>query len=124
MLYREIVAVCSQIHTKHVNTLCGQNVEFLNIKPGGTYSDHWDLEPKTDKRASEICNMRLTFMYSMYSMYSIYSMYCIFLQHISPLAVQFSGSHSMCSVYVTNVHHNYPRERQKSRFCLQSYCAP
>jgi len=26
MLYREIIAVCSQIHTKHINTLCGQNV--------------------------------------------------------------------------------------------------
>jgi hypothetical protein len=26
MLYREIIAVCSQIHTKHVDTLCGQNV--------------------------------------------------------------------------------------------------
>jgi hypothetical protein len=23
MLYREIFAVCSEIHTKHVNTLCG-----------------------------------------------------------------------------------------------------
>jgi hypothetical protein len=23
MLYREIFAVCSQINTKHVNTLCG-----------------------------------------------------------------------------------------------------
>ena len=32
MLYREIIAVCSQIHTKHINTLCGQNVELLNIK--------------------------------------------------------------------------------------------
>jgi len=40
MLYREIIAVCSQIHTKHINTLCGQNVELLNVKPGGTYSDH------------------------------------------------------------------------------------
>jgi hypothetical protein len=29
MLYREIIAVCSQIHTKHTNTLCGRNVEFL-----------------------------------------------------------------------------------------------
>ena len=29
MLYREIIAVCSQIHTKHINTLCGQNVEIL-----------------------------------------------------------------------------------------------
>jgi hypothetical protein len=28
MLYREIIAVCSHIHTKHINTLCGQNVEF------------------------------------------------------------------------------------------------
>ena len=32
MLYREIIAVCSQIHTKHLNTLCGQNVELLNVK--------------------------------------------------------------------------------------------
>jgi hypothetical protein len=30
MLYREIIAVCSEIHTKHINTLCGQNVELLN----------------------------------------------------------------------------------------------
>jgi hypothetical protein len=32
MLYREIIAFCSEIHTKHINTLCGQNVEFLNVK--------------------------------------------------------------------------------------------
>ena len=32
MLYSEVIAVCSQIHTKHVNTLCGQNVELLNVK--------------------------------------------------------------------------------------------
>ena len=32
MLYREIIAVSSQIHTKHINTMCGQNVEFLNVK--------------------------------------------------------------------------------------------
>ena len=31
MLYREIIAVCSQIHAKHINTLCGQNVESLNV---------------------------------------------------------------------------------------------
>ena len=47
MLYREIIAVCSEIHTKHINTLCGQNVELLNVKlvvcivtTGSTYSDH------------------------------------------------------------------------------------
>jgi len=32
MLYREIMAVCSEIHTIHINTLCGQNVELLNVK--------------------------------------------------------------------------------------------
>ena len=32
MLCREIIAVCSQMHTKHINTLCGQNVELLNVK--------------------------------------------------------------------------------------------
>jgi len=44
MLYRELIAVCSQIHTKHINTLCGQNVESLNVKPGGAYNDHWTLK--------------------------------------------------------------------------------
>jgi len=44
MLYREIIAVYSQIHTKHINTVCGQNVEFLNVKPDGTYNDHWGLK--------------------------------------------------------------------------------
>ena len=34
MLYREIIAVCGQIHIKHINTLCGQNVELLNVKLG------------------------------------------------------------------------------------------
>jgi len=32
MLCREIVAIFSQIHTKHINTLCGQNLEFCNVK--------------------------------------------------------------------------------------------
>jgi len=32
MLFKEIIAVCSEIHTKHINTLCGQNAEFLNVK--------------------------------------------------------------------------------------------
>jgi len=38
------MAVCSEIHTKHINTLCGQNVEFVSVKPGGTCSDHWALK--------------------------------------------------------------------------------
>jgi hypothetical protein len=32
MLYSEIIAVCSQIHTKHIHKLCGQNAEFLGVK--------------------------------------------------------------------------------------------
>ena len=44
MLYRETMAVCSEIHTKHVNTLCGQNVELLNVNCGGIYSDHWNIQ--------------------------------------------------------------------------------
>ena len=32
MLYREIIADCSQIHTKPINTLCGQNIDLLNVK--------------------------------------------------------------------------------------------
>jgi hypothetical protein len=43
MLYREIIAVFSQIHTKHINTLCGKKLELLNVKPGGTYSDRCAL---------------------------------------------------------------------------------
>jgi hypothetical protein len=35
MLYSEITVDCSQSHTKHINTLCGQYVELLNVKPGG-----------------------------------------------------------------------------------------
>jgi hypothetical protein len=44
MLYREIIDVYSQIHPKHINTLCGQNVELLNVKTGGKYSNHRALE--------------------------------------------------------------------------------
>ena len=32
MQYKAKVAVCSEIRTKHINTLCGQNVELLNVK--------------------------------------------------------------------------------------------
>jgi hypothetical protein len=38
MLYREIIAVCSQIHTKHINTQCGQNVECRTYRAVNTLS--------------------------------------------------------------------------------------
>jgi len=34
MLYDEIIAVCSEIDTKHINTLCGQNAEFHKVELG------------------------------------------------------------------------------------------
>jgi hypothetical protein len=44
MPYREIIAVCSQIHAKDINKLCGQNVVFVSVKTGGTYSELQDLK--------------------------------------------------------------------------------
>jgi hypothetical protein len=32
MLYREIIAVCSEIHAKHISTLCGQNIQCFEWK--------------------------------------------------------------------------------------------
>jgi phosphodiesterase/alkaline phosphatase D-like protein len=43
MLYGEMIAVCSESHTKHKHTLCGQNKELLNVKLDGTYSNQWNL---------------------------------------------------------------------------------
>ena len=32
LLYREIIAGCPQIHTKHINILCGENAVLGNVK--------------------------------------------------------------------------------------------
>jgi hypothetical protein len=42
--YREIIAVYSEIHTKHINTLYGQIVKLLIVILGGIYNDHWAIE--------------------------------------------------------------------------------
>jgi tryptophanase len=44
MLFRKVIAVYSQINKKHVNSLCGQNVELLKCQTGGTYCDHWAVK--------------------------------------------------------------------------------
>jgi hypothetical protein len=36
MLCVEITAVYSEAYTKHVRTMCGWKVEFLNVKPEDT----------------------------------------------------------------------------------------
>jgi len=47
MLYREIIAVCSQTHTKHINTMCGQNVElYIKIQsvPRSQHTPSWVIK--------------------------------------------------------------------------------
>jgi hypothetical protein len=39
MLYREIIAVCSEIRREHINAMCGQNVEFVGAFAKITKSD-------------------------------------------------------------------------------------
>jgi hypothetical protein len=39
MLSKDTIAVCDN-HAEHMHTLCGQNVEFFNIKGCGTYCNH------------------------------------------------------------------------------------
>jgi len=40
MLCREIIAVCSQIHTKHINILYAQNVELYTKTQSVPRSKH------------------------------------------------------------------------------------
>jgi len=51
------MAVCSEIYTKHVNTVCGLNVEVLHVKlvvrmvtTGSTYSYHCAVHVVTTVR--------------------------------------------------------------------------
>ena len=44
MLYREIIAVCPKIHAKQRSTLCGQNIEYLNVKTDSAYSNRCTLK--------------------------------------------------------------------------------
>jgi hypothetical protein len=45
MLFKAIITVFSENHTKLTNTICGQNAELLIImKAGGTYGYHWALK--------------------------------------------------------------------------------
>lgn len=39
-MYKQIIYVCSEIYTKHINTLWMQNVEFCTLKWCGKYSHH------------------------------------------------------------------------------------
>jgi len=40
MLYKEVIVVCSEIRTDHITEPWGNNVEFLDVKNGGAWSNH------------------------------------------------------------------------------------
>jgi hypothetical protein len=44
MLFRKISDVYCENRTEHINTLRGQNAEFLCVKAGGIYSNHSALK--------------------------------------------------------------------------------
>ena len=70
MLYGEIIAFHSEIHTKHVNTLCGQNVELLNVKLAVRIVTTGLYSPVT------ICTASLTFNNSTFCPQCIYVFLC------------------------------------------------
>ena len=43
MLCREIIAVCCEVHSEHVNAVCGQNTELLNVTAGVGQISHYAL---------------------------------------------------------------------------------
>jgi hypothetical protein len=44
MLFKEIITVYSEDHTKPTDTLCGQNAEFLIVREGSTYDNPYTHE--------------------------------------------------------------------------------
>jgi hypothetical protein len=43
MLYKDVPFLCSDIRTKHINILHGQNLEIFYVKLDVTKSSHWTL---------------------------------------------------------------------------------
>jgi hypothetical protein len=41
MLFRDIIAVCSENYIKPINTIPGKYLELLNIKAGDTHGYNW-----------------------------------------------------------------------------------
>jgi len=82
MLYREIIAVFSHIHTKHINTLCGQNVELLNVKLVAEKVDLFRKQFTKMSKESAVLIFRLEYGCS------------IFLRKVSISLQEWTASHS------------------------------
>jgi hypothetical protein len=52
-LFKEMIAVYCENHTKHINTLCGQTEEKLIVKAHGTYNYH-DVLRNTSQAGSPL----------------------------------------------------------------------
>jgi len=79
MLCREIVSICSQIHTKHINTLCQQNIKYLNV----TISVHivtTGLYSVKAPTAFRCCSTGQAVSNS--SLYCAYILYCMYMQFV------------------------------------------
>jgi hypothetical protein len=45
MLYSDIIGICSQIQTKHKNTMCGQNEECIMCRAVNTLRLSYNNQP-------------------------------------------------------------------------------
>jgi hypothetical protein len=39
-----MIAVSSYVRTVHINSLCGRNAAYFNVKPDDIYCNHWTLK--------------------------------------------------------------------------------
>jgi hypothetical protein len=78
MLYREIIAVCSQIHTKHINTLCGQNVECRTYRAVNTLRLSFCLPARPSSRNNSAPIARIFMKFCMWAFFENLSRKCKF----------------------------------------------
>ena len=74
MLYREIIAVRSQIHEEHINTLCEQNIEFFNVIPGGKHIVFTAIKYfSSDNLSTSVCNVLRYILFISVFIYSLFN---------------------------------------------------